>query len=212
MKIKITIPTSYDDITIDQYQRITAVLKMKSLTPEDRNLALLSILTNRPVKELVNVRAADIDKVTGGLAWLLNIPAAEELPLVDRFHLDGKEYGFIPDPQNMSVGEFADLESKTSDLSTNLHEIAAILYRPVTRRFVNHYAIEPYAPTLAKKMAMKQAPLGAVMSAVVFFYTFESRLAATLQSSLKEEPAAPSEASGDGTKPSTDSPTETPSE
>ena len=46
---------------------------------------------------------------------------------------DEVEFGFIPKLDNISLGEFVDLDSYMSDWD-NMHKAMAVLYRPVTFR------------------------------------------------------------------------------
>ena len=48
---------------------------------------------------------------------------------IHRFTFNGVEYGFIPNLNEITVGEFIDLDEYIKD-GKQLHKIAAILYRP----------------------------------------------------------------------------------
>lgn len=209
MNITLTIPTSYDDVTIEQYQRIVAALK-SSESEQDKQLELLAILTGKPKQLLAKINAPDFNRIADGLSWMMMIPRMEDAPLVPIFTMNNMDYGFIPDPSRLSVGEFADLESKMDDVTGNLHEITAILYRKVKRRFFDRYEIESYSPSQEKKDAMKQAPLSAAMGGLVFFYAFETALVKLMRPYLEaKESQTSSPESGDGTASSTSSPERT---
>lgn len=85
--------------------------------------------------------------------------------------LDGIEYGLI-DLDSMSIGEFADLDVlvNSKDIDSRVHELAATLYRPVTRSG-NRVSIEKYDIATLKKRCeeLKQFPIQEVRRAITFF-------------------------------------------
>ena len=54
-----------------------------------------------------------------------------------------KDYGFIPKLDDMSFGEYADLDILIADWET-MDQAMAVLYRPITNKFKNKYLIEDY--------------------------------------------------------------------
>jgi hypothetical protein len=62
-------------------------------------------------------------------------------PLIDRFKINGQEFGFIPNLDDMTAGEFADLDDYFQNAET-WHKMLAVLYRPVTKKLANAYDIE----------------------------------------------------------------------
>ena len=63
--------------------------------------------------------------------------------LTQRFMLNGQEFGFIPSLEDITYGEFVDLDSYLTD-TKNLHRTMAVLYRPVIQKAGKRYDIEPY--------------------------------------------------------------------
>jgi collagenase-like PrtC family protease len=90
------------------------------------------------------------------------------------FKIDEVEYGFLPDLDEITLGEYADIEHYVKEgLEKNMHKIMAVLFRPVTSREDKVYSIEAYkdgrerAEKFRKKMNATQ-----VQAALVFFWTF----------------------------------------
>jgi hypothetical protein len=77
--------------------------------------------------------------------------------------------GFIPKLDDMSLGEYVDVEASISDWQ-NIHKAMSVLYRPVNAKIKDKYTIAPYKPNDDIQEWMKQMPLSVVMSCLVFFY------------------------------------------
>ena len=57
--------------------------------------------------------------------------------------MDGIEYGFIPSLEDMTVGEFADLENYLTT-GKDYHKAMAVMYRPIINSYSNTYKIQEY--------------------------------------------------------------------
>jgi hypothetical protein len=86
--------------------------------------------------------------------------------------IDGVEYGFIPDFDELSLAEFVDLDNYLQNNWNNMHKIFAVLYRPVTKREDNKYIIEPYSLKNIKdrrELFNDRLSIDTVYGALVFF-------------------------------------------
>ena len=63
--------------------------------------------------------------------------------LVTKFRLDGVEYGFIPDLNELSFGEYIDLDTYLGDWE-NIHTAMNVLYRPINSKKGDRYTIQEY--------------------------------------------------------------------
>ena len=197
MKFKLTFPTSYDEITLQQYQEITA-LEDQYDSDIHRVMAAIRVLTKADEKQLMQISSKDIPRIEKVLAWLKTPP--EKTEVRDRFTMDGVEYGLVPDMDNLTVGEFADLENQCEEADKNMHEILAILYRPVVRTVSNWYEIEPYRPSVEKGKAMLNAPFGVAVSLMVFFSVIERELVMSSPQYSQVQAKVLSQLNGDGIK------------
>lgn len=131
-------------ITVGDYVKI---YKVKGLFDDDYFATkLINILTGAPQDKLLE---APRDKVEYIFQQVFSILPKGEPGFVDRFKLDGVEYGFIPSWRKMSFGEFADLDTlmtkKPEEMLDYLHIITAILYRPITKSKSQHeFEVEKY--------------------------------------------------------------------
>lgn len=180
--INITIPENLSEITLEQYQEYVKL-------PEDIDekllmLNMVRIYTN--VNDPTKLPLQDVKEIAVHLNNLLQ----QSNDLVQRFTLGtGKsttEFGFIPDLENMSFGEYIDLESNFSDWE-DFHRAMAILYRPVIKSSKGLYEIEEYVSSQKYATVMKHMPMNVVMGAMVFFFNIEKALVKNTQSFLKKE-------------------------
>ena len=85
------------------------------------------------------------------------------------------EFGFIPNLDKMSFGEYIDLESYITDWD-NMHKAMAVMYRPIVAGKKHLYEIEPYEGSDKWADVMKDAPVNVAIGALVFFYRLGKKL------------------------------------
>lgn len=95
------------------------------------------------------------------------------------------ELGFIPNLQEMTFGEYVDLDSACTDLYKDgkvngeaALKMMCILYRPVKAKFGKYYDIEPYNTAAIRKYQddVKQLTLAHVLNVLLFFSSLEIEL------------------------------------
>jgi hypothetical protein len=136
----------------------------------------------------------------------INTMFSEKPSLKTEFKLGEHTFGFIPNLEDITFGEYVDLDNYMSDVQ-DLHKTMAVLYRPIIERAGRRYAIEPYESAGKYADLMKDAPMDAVMGASLFFYRLGNDLINAILTSLENQktnthPNHNSDASGDGTLPS----------
>jgi hypothetical protein len=100
--------------------------------------------------------------------------------------MGGKRYGFIPELDNITYGEFVDLDGYLQDVQ-DLHKAMAVLYRPITNEVGNRYLIEPYEGSSKYSEQMKQAPMDVTMGATLFFWRLGNELLQAMLTSLENQ-------------------------
>lgn len=193
MKYELNVPTSLNEITLGQYQQYIKL--PDGLTETQVALRMVGIFCQVPDKVVRNIKAADIQKIVETLSKMFN----ETPPLTRRFKLGKKEYGFIPKLDDMSFGEYIDLDTYLGDWD-NIERAMAVLYRPIQGKYDTLYNIEPYEAKDA--LNYKHMPLGVVLGSMVFFYNLGSELCQITMDYLHSQEGlqqkATLEQSGDG--------------
>ena len=177
MEVKIQIPTSLNEITLGQYQEFS---KLDSKKESDVLLKMVEIFCKVPVEVVRSMKANDIKDICEVINKMFDV----EHQLINRFQLGGQYFGFIPDLENMSFGEYIDLDTFIGD-TDNLHRAMNVLFRQIDLKKCSRYTLKDYDPDTS--VEAKNYPLDAVFGAMVFFYALGKDLSiAILNSSSKQ--------------------------
>ena len=178
MKYQLNVPTSLSDITLGQYQRY---LKMpEGLTENQVALKMITIFCNVPDKVARLIKASDIQQIVSKLSKMFDSTP----PLTRRFKIGNVEYGFIPNLDEMSFGEYIDLDTYLGDWE-NIERAMAVLYRPIKSKYGERYNIVDYQ--IIDSEVMRKMPMDAVLGAVLFFYRLGMDLSKAMISYLEEQ-------------------------
>lgn len=170
MKIELTIPTTLNDIKLAQYQKFLSIAKDNEES-EFLQQKMVQLFCGIDLKDVASIRYKDVAEITANINNLFT----KENVFIQRFKMGGVEFGFIPNLDEMSTGEYMDLDTYITDWDT-MHNAMAVLYRPITNKLGNKYQIEEYKGSITYADVMKHAPLDVVLGAMVFFYTLGNDL------------------------------------
>lgn len=203
MRVSLRVPTEWNDITIEQYQKFAQL--SDDYDEEQLQNKMLEIFCGVTSLTAMDMTIHQRQEICQKVAKIFD----QEPRFIQKFNLYGREYGFHPNLNDMTFGEFIDLEEFQSD-PKNLHKLAAILFRPITNSFGSRYEIEPYSANVDEQEKMKRAPAGVVLASIVFFWKLGTTLCRDTLKFL-EKMDEPSEArndsslrNGDGSRLSTD--------
>ena len=179
MKVEITIPDSLSEVTLDQYQRY---LKIQENNQDEKFLAskMIEIFCGVKLSDTLKMKYADVDGICNILVDMFN----EKPQLVTKFKMKGVEYGFIPKLDDISLGEYIDLDAFLGDWE-NMHRAMAVLYRPIESKYGDKYSIKDYEAGDGE--VMKDMPLEAVISSIIFFYHLGIDLSQAMMNYLEEQ-------------------------
>ena len=185
VELEVSVPQDLSAIKLHQYQKYLSVAKgvdEGDKNNEFLNLKALEIFCGLSLKDSYNLPVNAFESVLKQLSVCFE----EKTGLVQRFKMTGAdgvtaEFGFIPNLDKMTFGEYIDLESYITDWD-NMHKAMAVMYRPIIGGKKHLYEIEPYQGTERWEDVMKDAPVNVAMGAVVFFYRLGIQLSkATLK-------------------------------
>ena len=173
-EIKFIVPDSLEEITLGSYQSYLASIEGLDETKDVKeiNTKLLETFCGL---ESDQVNLLPFNAVESALKVLTDA-FKEEYELIRMFSLEGAKMGFIPKLDDMTLGEYIDLETYFGDWE-NMHKAMAILYRVVNFEKGEKYSIVPYDTNEDLQELMKLMPLSVVMSCMVFFYHLGNELA-----------------------------------
>lgn len=172
----------WEDVTLEKWLALIDFHKLNKSKEAEETIAALSNIPKELIKEL---ELKDVAIIMNRIAELQQ---KQDSSLKRVIEIDGKRYGFHPDLDSITLGEWSDLESMIkNNVEKHLPEIMAILYRPIVEEQNDIYTIKSYDGDISiraeqmKKMAAEQ-----VQSALVFFYHLGKESLMTLPSFLTE--------------------------
>ena len=165
MKIDIKIPETLNEIHLKQYQKFDKLIKDNEAS-EFVNQKTIEIFCNIDLKDVARIRLADTEELLAHLNNLLNVKPK----LIRTFKLGNYEFGFIPKLEDMTSGEYIDLENYLSDTQT-FHKAMAVLFRPIKTKVKDLYTIEDYETSDKYAEFLQYMPLDVVLGCLVFFST-----------------------------------------
>ncbi len=184
MKIKLNVPTELGEIKLSDYVKYLKVLEVNQdddYSDVFVHQKILDIFCGVPLIEAVEYKMSDVRKVVGTITDTLN----QKPELVKTFKLGDTEFGFIPKLDDMTFGEYVDLDSNLGSWD-NMYKAMAVLYRPVKQKIKDKYLIEEYKGDLYYD-AMIHTPMDAVVSSMLFFYNLGKELSIAMTKYLEEE-------------------------
>jgi len=181
MKFKLTVPTDISEIKLKDYQRFMRTVE-GSNDVEFVNQKMVECFCGIDLKDVAKISLSDLDSLVEHFNKLFESKGTFK----NRFRLNGVDYGFIPNLDKISNGEYMDIDSNITDVQ-NYHIVLGVMYRPITDTFKDKYKIEEYEPNDERFELMKELPLDIALSAVVFFYHLGNELLKALPYFLEEE-------------------------
>jgi len=163
MKVKIDVPENLSEVTLAQYQRFVN-LDFEDKTNSFALQKMIEIFCDIDLKDVATIKFSDINVITNHLNSIFDT----QHNLIPVVNLNGVKYGFIPSLDEMTLGEYIDLDTYFHDWDT-MDRAMSVLYRPIKFQKGDKYLIEEYKGS-DNHEAMKQMPMNVVMGAKVFFY------------------------------------------
>ena len=196
--MELRLPHKWSDLTLGELQVI--------MTSENQ-IERLSVCTGKSEDKLRAMPQKLIQAATEHIDKLLTQETARHEKVIE---IDGKRFGFIPNWDDFTAGEWIDMENHLEDFWKNAHKITALLYREVTYELGEKYEVKKYT---AKEDASIFEEMGAdlISGMLLFFWTSRNQLLHDMKSSLLEVAgeAIQSAKNGDGIISSTPSPGKT---
>ena len=199
MKLELIVPTKLSEIPLKHYQKFLGIAKN---TNDEVFLAekMIQCFCGIELKEVVKIQFKEIEALSHHFAAMFK----QKPEFKNRFKIAGVEFGFIPNLDDITLGEFSDLDNYFGKWD-KMHNAMAVLYRPITDKSGDKYLIQDYNGSITYCDVMKQMPLDVVLGAMVFFYNLSNELLISSLNYLEMNPQVQamidkhnSDLSGDG--------------
>ena len=179
MKLDITIPTDLSEITLRQYKHFLKIQKSQ----DDENFLsakIIEIFCKVKLEDVMQIKFNDSEYIVNTLTEMF-----EQKPnLVTKFKLNNKEYGFHPQLDDLTLGEYIDLDTFIGDWE-NIEKAMAVLYRPVVNKLKDKYTIEEYK--VGRDAEILDMPMDAVLSSIFFLWNLGLDLSKTMMNYLDKD-------------------------
>lgn len=179
MKANINVPTELNEITLKQYQQF---LKVQDNSKDNNFIQskMIEIFCRIKTQDALNIKLSDADRISN----LISNMFEQKPDLVKSFNLGGVEYGFVPDLDEITLGEYIDLDTYMGDWE-NIHTAMNVLYRPIKQKLGDKYLIEDY--NVETKDLLLHMPMDAVFGCIIFFYHLGIDLSKTMMNYLENK-------------------------
>ena len=173
---------SWADVTLSTWLQLIDFETGTKTEEATETIAALSDIPKKLIKELSLSDVAVIMSKVGELQQ------KQDTKLKRIIEINDVEYGFHPDLDSISLGEYADIEQFIKNgIDSSLPELMAVLYRPIKLKKNKIYIIEPYDGDIRLRAEeMKLMSAAQVQSALFFFYTFAKVLSEIMPLYLME--------------------------
>jgi len=171
---------SWADVTLEKWIKIIDLETGSKTKEAEETIAAFSDIPRKLVKELPLKDVAII------MSKIAELQTKQDTLLKKVIEIDGVEYGMHPDLDEITLGEYADIETFIKDgLEKNMPELMAVLFRPIIERKNDIYTIEAYTGDIRiRAEEMKKMSAEQVQNTLVFFWHFVNGLYLTLPSYL----------------------------
>jgi uncharacterized protein YecA (UPF0149 family) len=185
MKLEINVPSSLSEIPLKHYQDF---LKVQADSNDEEFVAqkMIEIFCGISLKDVVKMKLTSLNELIAHFTQLFS----EKPKFKNRFKIQSEEgeieFGFIPELEQISFGEYVDLESHLTNWDS-YHKAMAVMYRPIIKTRKDKYDVLPYEPNKDFQELMKFAPLDVVIASSVFFWNLGSELLTATLNYLENE-------------------------
>lgn len=181
MKTEINVPTKLSEIPLKNYQEF---MKMVENSNDEEFIAqkTIEIFCGLNMRDVIKIKWSDVKELIAHFNQLFK----QKSEFVPTFKIQDMEFGFILNLEDISFGEYVDLESNITSID-NFHKAMAVMYRPIKTRRKDKYEIIEYTGTAEFSDLMKFAPLNVVIAASVFFWNLGNDLVQATLLSLELE-------------------------
>lgn len=181
MEKDIKIATSWSDVTLEQYDRLSEI-KIES---EEDIIKVLGVLTDLSYNELENLDLNTLNLLCSKIKFL-NEEAKPCIP-TDKLEIAGRKFNVTLAAQNMKAGQFLSYKQLINvDIDKKIARLMACFMIPEGHAFNDGYDTEELITFIYKNMTMVEA-LSYSNFFIVVFRAYADSMIRYLQKSLKKE-------------------------
>ena len=179
---KFKLISSWEEVSLEKWLKLIDFETGTKTEEATETIAALSNIPKQLVKELALKDVAIL------MSKIAELQQKQDTKLKRIIEIEGVEYGFHPDLDSITLGEYADIETFIKNgIEKHLPELMAVLYRPIKEKKNDIYIIDAYDGNIRLRTEeMKKMSAEQVQSALVFFYNLGRELSQILPLYLME--------------------------
>lgn len=178
-----TMINSWNDVTLDKWVKL---INKKNESKSEEAIHTINVLSDIPRKLVKELGINDVANILQRIAKMQEETSSKLKKIIK---VNDIEYGFHPNLEEITLGEYADIETYLKNgIETNLPKLMSVLYRPIIEKDEDSYSIEAYGISDSRMRAKKFEKMKAedVNNALVFFWTLGKELSMILPQYLME--------------------------
>lgn len=176
--VSIQIPENLSDIKLSAYKKFLIMANEEN----GDEMALYHFCGLTPAQQ-EGMKKKDLDMIRNQIGNVLS----EKPSLRKTFTFKGREYGFHPKLEDISMGEYIDLDEYLKEPYKNAEKVLGVLYRPITKKMFGRHSIENYDPDKHHGEGFQDLSADIFLGCLLFFYRIENNLQITFLRSLEKE-------------------------
>ena len=179
---KFKLISSWKEVTLEKWLKLIDFETGTKTEEATETIAALSNIPKQLVKELA------LKDVAVLMSKIAELQQKQDTKLKRIIEIEGVEYGFHPDLDSITLGEYADIETFIKNgIEKHLPELCAVLYRPIKEKKNDIYIIDSYDGNIRLRTEeMKKMSAEQVQAALFFFYNLGRELSQILPLYLME--------------------------
>lgn len=180
---KFKLISTFEDVTLEKWLKLVDLENGTKTKRAEETITALSDIPKQLVKQL------SLQDVATLMNKLTEVQSQSNGSLKRVIELEGVEYGFHPNLDDLTLGEYADLEHYINQgIEKSMPEIMAILHRPILEKENDVYSIQAYDGNITiRAEKMRKMSAEQVHHSLVFFWNFGNALLEILPSFLMQQ-------------------------
>lgn len=168
---------SFEKMNIECFQEVCEILKDETTTDFEKQVRLLTILTDNTEDDIMNMPLNELGKLTDKIQFIKEYPQRKTPP--SSITLNGKKYDIKYDIQNITTSQYIDFQTFIKDYENKMVEMVSIVVIPKGKKYNDGYDIMEVQNDIRKYM-----DIVTLMSISFFFQVQLQALTKSLTSSL----------------------------
>lgn len=170
---------NYNDITIEKYQEIKAIIDGEEVDEYSTNIKLVAALSDMTEDEVGNLELKDYKVLNEKLIFLTEMPVKKMV--ADKYKIGGYEFVTVLNVEKMTVSQYIDYQTFVKDVDKYLVELLSVFLIPKGKKYNEGYDIIEVHKAIKENLSI----VDAMSLAGFFLLLYQSLTKATVSSLIR---------------------------